>query len=149
MDAYAPWTLFASFVPILILVSGVMLLTHKKPEPSTMQRDGGIALDPIPGLSAILWRVAQANSLHQFSDNDFEVWFKKVQPLRMCLGAVQLIHLSQGSTWASKGIKAVFDQDPHAWRSFRASLQYVIRSKRTSPSGRSWITSCRVSQRKY
>ena len=49
MDAYTPWTLFASFVSILILVSGVVLLTHKKPEPSTTQRDGGIALDAIPG----------------------------------------------------------------------------------------------------
>jgi hypothetical protein len=49
VDAYAPWTLFASFVSILILVSGVVLLTHKKPEPSNTQRDGGIALDAIPG----------------------------------------------------------------------------------------------------
>jgi magnesium transporter len=49
VDAYAPWTLFFSFVSILILVSGVVLLTHKKPEPSTTQRDGGIALNAIPG----------------------------------------------------------------------------------------------------
>jgi hypothetical protein len=49
VDAYAPWTLFFSFVSILILISGVVLLTHKKPEPSTTQRDGGIALNAIPG----------------------------------------------------------------------------------------------------
>lgn len=49
MDAYASWTLFLSFVSILILVSGVVLLTHKKPEPSTAQRDGGIVLDAVPG----------------------------------------------------------------------------------------------------
>ena len=49
MDAYASWTLFLSFVSILILVSGVVLLTHKKPEPSTIQRDGGFALNAIPG----------------------------------------------------------------------------------------------------
>ena len=49
MDAYASWTLFLSFVSILILISGVVLLTHKKPEPSTAQRDGGIALNAIPG----------------------------------------------------------------------------------------------------
>ena len=49
MDAYASWTLFLSFVSILILVSGVVLLTHKKPEPSTTQHDGGIALNAIPG----------------------------------------------------------------------------------------------------
>jgi hypothetical protein len=49
VDAYASWTLFLSFVSILILISGVVLLTHKKPEPSTTQRDGGIALNSIPG----------------------------------------------------------------------------------------------------
>ena len=49
MDAYASWTLFLSFVSILLLISGVVLLTHKKPEPSTTQRDSGIALNAIPG----------------------------------------------------------------------------------------------------
>jgi magnesium transporter len=49
VDAYASWTLFLSFVSILILISGVVLLTHKKPEPSTTQRDGGIPLNAIPG----------------------------------------------------------------------------------------------------
>ena len=49
MDAYASWTLFLSFVSILILISGVVLLTHKKPEPSSAQRDSGIALNAIPG----------------------------------------------------------------------------------------------------
>ena len=49
MDAYAPWALFFSFVSILILISGVVLLTHKKPEASTTQRDGGIAVNAIPG----------------------------------------------------------------------------------------------------
>src|SRR5712671_4891741 len=41
VDAYASWTLF------LILISGVVLLTHKKPEAST-HRDSGIALNTIP-----------------------------------------------------------------------------------------------------
>ena len=49
MDAYASWTLFFIFVSILILISGVVLLTHKKPEPSTIQRDGGIAMNALPG----------------------------------------------------------------------------------------------------
>lgn len=49
VDAYASWTLFLSFVSILILISGVVLLTHKKPEPSSAQRDSGIALNAIPG----------------------------------------------------------------------------------------------------
>jgi len=33
--AYQSWTLFLIFVSILILISGVVLLTHKKPEPVT------------------------------------------------------------------------------------------------------------------
>ncbi|KAH9994928.1 hypothetical protein BJV74DRAFT_341485 [Russula compacta] len=51
VDAYASWTLFLIFVSILILISGVVLLTHKKPEPSTAQRDGdsGVALNAISG----------------------------------------------------------------------------------------------------
>jgi magnesium transporter len=49
VDAYASWTLFCIFVSILILISGVVLLTHKKPEPSTMQRDGGIAMNALSG----------------------------------------------------------------------------------------------------
>ncbi|KAJ8503132.1 hypothetical protein ONZ45_g11128 [Pleurotus djamor] len=32
VDAYQSWTLFLIFVSILILISGVVLLTHKKPE---------------------------------------------------------------------------------------------------------------------
>lgn len=48
VDAYASWTLFLIFVSILILISGVVLLTHKKPEPAAAQRDG-IALNAIPG----------------------------------------------------------------------------------------------------
>jgi hypothetical protein len=49
VDAYASWTLFLSFVSILILISGVVLLTHKKPEPSTAQRDGSIAMNALSG----------------------------------------------------------------------------------------------------
>lgn len=32
-DAYKSWTLFLIFVAILVLIGGVVLLTHKKPEP--------------------------------------------------------------------------------------------------------------------
>jgi hypothetical protein len=49
VDAYASWTLFLIFVSILILISGVVLLTHKKPEATAAQRDGGIAMNAIPG----------------------------------------------------------------------------------------------------
>lgn len=34
VDSYKSWTLFLIFVSILVLISGVVLLTHKKPEPS-------------------------------------------------------------------------------------------------------------------
>ncbi|KAG6832624.1 hypothetical protein H0H92_014460 [Tricholoma furcatifolium] len=34
VDAYQGWTLFLIFVSILVLISGVVLLTHKKPEPT-------------------------------------------------------------------------------------------------------------------
>lgn len=49
VDAFQSWTLFLIFVSILILISGVVLLTHKKPESSATPRDGGIALNAIPG----------------------------------------------------------------------------------------------------
>lgn len=35
VGAYQSWTLFLIFVSILVLISGVVLLTHKKPEPIT------------------------------------------------------------------------------------------------------------------
>ncbi|KAJ7593661.1 hypothetical protein C8J56DRAFT_924783 [Mycena floridula] len=38
VDAYQSWTLFLIFVSILILISGVVLLTHKKPEPGAGPR---------------------------------------------------------------------------------------------------------------
>jgi hypothetical protein len=34
VDAYKPWILFLVFTSIVILISGVVLLTHKKPERS-------------------------------------------------------------------------------------------------------------------
>ncbi|KAG9004991.1 hypothetical protein FRB90_010628 [Tulasnella sp. 427] len=33
VDAYKPWTLFCLFLSIVVLIAGVVLLTHKKPEP--------------------------------------------------------------------------------------------------------------------
>jgi magnesium transporter len=49
VDAYASWTLFFIFVSILILISGVVMLTHKKPESISTQRESGIALDATSG----------------------------------------------------------------------------------------------------
>ncbi|KAF9268923.1 hypothetical protein L218DRAFT_892568 [Marasmius fiardii PR-910] len=37
VDAYKSWTLFLIFVSIMILISGVVLLTHKKPEPAAIK----------------------------------------------------------------------------------------------------------------
>ncbi|KAF8558059.1 hypothetical protein OG21DRAFT_1504754 [Imleria badia] len=45
VDAYKPWILFLIFASIVILISGVVLLTHKKPQRS--QRN--IALSRTPG----------------------------------------------------------------------------------------------------
>lgn len=33
VEAYKSWTLFLIFISILVLISGVVLLTHKKPQP--------------------------------------------------------------------------------------------------------------------
>ena len=49
VDAFQSWTLFLIFVSIMILISGVVLLTHKKPESPTTQRDGGIAMNALSG----------------------------------------------------------------------------------------------------
>jgi magnesium transporter len=49
VDAYASWTLFFLFVSILILISGVVLLTHKKPESTSTQHESGIALNAVSG----------------------------------------------------------------------------------------------------
>jgi len=52
VDAYQSWTLFLIFCSILILVSGVVLLTNKKPEPKIraggagLNADGQISLPP-------------------------------------------------------------------------------------------------------
>jgi magnesium transporter len=49
VDAYASWTLFFIFVSISILISGVVLLTHKKPESTSAQHESGIALNAVSG----------------------------------------------------------------------------------------------------
>ncbi|KAA1476806.1 hypothetical protein DENSPDRAFT_843894 [Dentipellis sp. KUC8613] len=47
VDAFASWTLFLIFCSIMILISGVVLLTHKKPE-STKPSERGIQLAAVP-----------------------------------------------------------------------------------------------------
>ncbi|KZT26776.1 hypothetical protein NEOLEDRAFT_1177356 [Neolentinus lepideus HHB14362 ss-1] len=46
VDAYQSWTLFLIFISMLILISGVVLLTHKKPEPK--RPAGATRLSSIP-----------------------------------------------------------------------------------------------------
>ncbi|KAJ3802990.1 hypothetical protein GGU11DRAFT_740177 [Lentinula aff. detonsa] len=48
VDAYQSWTLFLIFVSILILISGVVLLTHKKPEPGAALKSATLASGSLP-----------------------------------------------------------------------------------------------------
>lgn len=43
-DSYQTWTLFLLFVSMSILISGVVLLTHKKPEPGAKPASGANTL---------------------------------------------------------------------------------------------------------
>ena len=43
VDAYKPWVLFLIFLSIAVLVSGVVLLTHKKPDHATKSSSAGAA----------------------------------------------------------------------------------------------------------
>ncbi|KAJ6593981.1 hypothetical protein B0H19DRAFT_918238 [Mycena capillaripes] len=44
VDSYQSWTLFLIFVSIFVLISGVVLLTHKKPEPGPLSARSAAAL---------------------------------------------------------------------------------------------------------
>ncbi|EKM81025.1 hypothetical protein AGABI1DRAFT_71748 [Agaricus bisporus var. burnettii JB137-S8] len=44
VGAYKSWTLFLIFVSILVLICGVVLLTHKKPEPKSSKTQSSAAL---------------------------------------------------------------------------------------------------------
>ncbi|GLB37495.1 putative magnesium transporter NIPA [Lyophyllum shimeji] len=77
VDAYQSWTLFLIFVSILVLISGVVLLTHKKPEPvgptpvplvrkkgkaasrKTGDEEEGRARDDEGGEQDVLWAVGE------------------------------------------------------------------------------------------
>ncbi|KIK67366.1 hypothetical protein GYMLUDRAFT_37471 [Collybiopsis luxurians FD-317 M1] len=48
VDAYQSWTLFLICVSMLILISGVVLLTHKKPEPGAPVKSATLASGPVP-----------------------------------------------------------------------------------------------------
>ncbi|KAL0956504.1 hypothetical protein HGRIS_002647 [Hohenbuehelia grisea] len=50
VDSYQSWTLFLIFVSILILISGVVLLTHKKPEPIKPKNSPSVPNATRPGV---------------------------------------------------------------------------------------------------
>lgn len=66
VDAYKPWILFLIFASIMILISGVVLLTHKKPERSTRAP----ATTALSGLSSR--KAAQSSSKVNHIDEDDE-----------------------------------------------------------------------------
>lgn len=47
VDSYQSWTLFLIFVSIFVLISGVVLLTHKKPEPGPLSARSAAALGSV------------------------------------------------------------------------------------------------------
>ncbi|CAK5281566.1 unnamed protein product [Mycena citricolor] len=76
VDSYQSWTLFLIFVSIFILISGVVLLTHKKPEPGALSSRSVIALNedgfPRIRLRQRGSRKAKAGMLEQSADDDEE-----------------------------------------------------------------------------
>ncbi|KAF7315613.1 hypothetical protein MIND_00076700 [Mycena indigotica] len=44
VDSYQSWTLFLIFLSIFVLISGVVLLTHKKPEPGPLSAHSSVPL---------------------------------------------------------------------------------------------------------
>jgi hypothetical protein len=70
IDSYKPWTLFLIFVSISVLISGVVLLTHKKPEPRPEKPT--TALDSIPARrkGPKVSRTDSQGSASPYTDND-------------------------------------------------------------------------------
>jgi magnesium transporter len=62
VDAYQSWTLFLIFVSILILISGVVLLTHKKPEPGALPKSAAV---PSAGIAMRNRRMARKAAILQ------------------------------------------------------------------------------------
>ncbi|THV06095.1 hypothetical protein K435DRAFT_712149 [Dendrothele bispora CBS 962.96] len=67
VDAYQSWTLFLIFVSILILISGVVLLTHKKPEPGAIKSANPVSAVP---LSRVRNRSARKASKTKSADDE-------------------------------------------------------------------------------
>ncbi|TFK25670.1 hypothetical protein FA15DRAFT_638875 [Coprinopsis marcescibilis] len=67
VEAYQSWVLFLIFISIIILISGVVLLTHKKPEPITTRIRG--ATTPRSGVGSAR-RVGRRRSSHNLGDEE-------------------------------------------------------------------------------
>ncbi|EJD03300.1 uncharacterized protein FOMMEDRAFT_84763 [Fomitiporia mediterranea MF3/22] len=84
VEKYHTWTLILIFLSIMILVSGVVLLTHKKPEPGSGPRGTGhVPLGAIPasrkakgGANADIEDASphESEALHNEGDNSPVVW---------------------------------------------------------------------------
>jgi len=74
-------------------------------------------------------------------DSNFEVWFKKVRPLRMVFKRSSTHSFFIGFSLGVRGYRSCLRPGP------RRSAPFD--KKRTSLLRRCWITSCLVSQRKY
>ncbi|KAK7675965.1 hypothetical protein QCA50_021078 [Cerrena zonata] len=70
VDAYESWALFLIFVSILTLVSGVVLLTHKKPDPNHGHPHSATPGSAAGGTSIIPLSQARRRSSRRKSDKD-------------------------------------------------------------------------------
>ena len=74
VQAYQSWTLFLIFVSILVLISGVVLLTHKKPEPvkssNTAQNNRRRGKPKRNGVNGVNGVDADAEDGHQDSESE-------------------------------------------------------------------------------
>ncbi|KAI0081307.1 hypothetical protein K474DRAFT_1656812 [Panus rudis PR-1116 ss-1] len=75
VDAYESWDLFLIFVSILVLVSGVVLLTHKKPDPSTAPTGAG-------GTTALASLSPRARRTRRKADKDSKDNTEEAEALR-------------------------------------------------------------------
>jgi predicted membrane channel-forming protein YqfA (hemolysin III family) len=80
VEAYKSWTLFLIFVSILVLISGVVLLTHKKPEPVAAKvksarqprRPKSTGPQNGEGEDRVLWAVGDDEDDNEGEDDDID-----------------------------------------------------------------------------
>ena len=67
MDAYQSWTLFLILVSMIILISGVVLLTHKKPDNGAPNANG-VSMSSLPTKTTV-----SKDRFHTVGDDDSEI----------------------------------------------------------------------------